>query len=346
MNYDDLNYVESISNFQNTFNADNKNENNIVDKKSSNGCVDYESKENNIINSDNLVNNGKVEYNSNVAYKSIIYEDTNHMINDDYDNDYKIINKDKEVKNLSPNNYLNNNANNNYDFSSINKDSNSINENINFFNNISDSNSNYINKNISILTDNVKSNKSNKSNNLNELDFTFKKEIQEKINKIEENHNINNISYSNVHIIKENNINNGNKKKIRGIPKKKILIFNNSNSNGGNIENNDENVNDSDDDDIIRPINECILNVNHENNKLENTYDDLRLSNLNLTIENNSERKKKRRYNKINKKIPPLNLVGILNNKNTCKSTDLDSNDSPIHFSSFSLFKIHQKYFH
>ena len=71
-------------------------------------------------------------------YKSIIYEDTNHILNDDYDNEYKIMNKDNEIKNLSPNNYLSNNAINNYDFSSINKDSNSINENMNFFNNISD----------------------------------------------------------------------------------------------------------------------------------------------------------------------------------------------------------------
>ena len=133
---------------------------------------------------------------------------------------------------------------------------------------------------------------------------------------------------------------------IRGIPKKKMLIYNNSNSNGGNIIKNDENIDDSDEDDKIRPINECILNANYENNKLENTYDDLRLSNLNLIIVNNSE--KKRNYNKNNKKIPPLNLVGILNNNinnNTLKSTDLNSNDSPTHFSSFSLFKIHQKYF-
>ena len=350
-----LNYVESISNFQNTFNASNENNNNIIDKKSSNGCVDHGDKGKNLINSDynkinsdNFINYGKIEYNSNVAYKSIIYEDTNHIINDDYDNEYKIINKDNEVKNLSPNNYLDNNAINNYDFSSINKDSNSINENMNFFNNISDSNSNHVNKNISILTDNIKSNKSYKSNNLNEFDYTFKKNIEEKKNKFEEDHNINkNFSGNNNHIINgNNNIKNRNKRKIRGIPKKKILIYNNSNSNGGNIEKNDENINDSDDEEKIRPIKQCILNANYENNKLENTNDDLRLSNLNLIIENNSEKKKRKKYSKINKKIPPLNLVGILNNNNnTLKSTDLNSNDSPTHFSSFSLFKIHQKYF-
>ena len=345
-----LNYVESYSNYQNTFNADNENTNNIIDKKSSNGCVDYENKEKyldnfnyNKINSDILINNGQVDYNSNVAYKSIIFEDTNHNLNDDYDNEYIIMNKEKEVKNLSPNNFVNNHLLNNVYSSSINKDSNSISENINFFNNISNnnSNSNHINKNISILTDN---NKSNKSNNLSEFDYSFKKNISDNKNQL--NQNINNISSSYNNIISNNNINNGNKKMIRGIPKKKMLIYNNSNSNGGNIIKNDENIDDSDEDDKIRPINECILNANYENNKLENTYDDLRLSNLNLIILNNSE--KKRNYNKNNKKIPPLNLVGILNNNinnNTLKSTDLNSNDSPTHFSSFSLFKIHQKYF-
>ena len=60
------------------------------------------------------------------------------------------------------------------------------------------------------------------------------------------------------------------------------MIYNNSNSNGGNIEKNDENINDSDDEERVRPINQCILNANYENNKLENTYDEIRLSNLNL----------------------------------------------------------------
>ena len=336
-----LNKIETISNFQNT------NNNNTDNNKSSNGCINYENKEKyldnfnyNNINSDNIVFNGKDEYNSNIAYKSINYEDTIHNLNEDFDNEYKIINKIKEVQNLSPNNFINNNNTSNNKSNNINSSSNnkenSLTENINIFNN-SNNNSGNINKNISILTDN------NKSNNLSEFDYTFKKNILE--NKFEINNNLNNKND-----VINNNINSGNKKKIRGIPKKKILIYNNSNSNGAKIEKNDENINDSDDEeDKIRPINKCILNVNYENNKLENTYDEIRLSNLNL--ENNSD--KNRRNNKKNIKIPPLNLVSIFNNNdsnnnnndNNFKSSDLNTSDSPTHNTSFSLYKIHQKYF-
>ena len=124
-----------------------------------------------------------------------------------------------------------------------------------------------------------------------------------------------------------------------------MSIYSNTNSNGGNICRNDEDINDSDDDDNMRPINHCILNANYENNKLENTYEDLRLSNLNINIENKTDNKAKI---KKNIKIPPLNLVGIFNNENNnnCKSSDLNTNDSPTHISTFSLCKIHQKYFH
>ena len=121
-----------------------------------------------------------------------------------------------------------------------------------------------------------------------------------------------------------------------------MLIYNNSNSNGGAISKRDENINESDDDDKIRPINHCILNANYENNKLENTYDDIRLTNLNNNLENKTENKK---IIKKNIKIPPLNLVGIFNNDNNYKSSDLNTIDSPTHISSFSLCKIHQKYF-
>ena len=118
------------------------------------------------------------------------------------------------------------------------------------------------------------------------------------------------------------------------------MLYNNSNSNGGNIEKDDENINESDnEDDKIKPINHCILNANCENNKLENTYDDIRINILNLEKNTNNNK-----YNNKNQKVAPLNLVEILNNDNL-QSTDLNSNESPTHISSFSLYKIHQKYF-
>ena len=330
-----LNYVESISNFQNTVSLGGNNK--IIDKKSSNGCVDFENKEKILdnynykeINSDILINNGKEQYDSNIAYKSINFESTNKNPNEDFDNNnYKIINKEKELKNLSPNNFLDNRN------ITSSKKENSIIENISFFDNSNNNQSNNINKNISILSES-----NNKSNNLSEFDYTFKKNLLE--NKFEIDNNINN-NYSPY----SNNIlhNNCYKKKITGVPKRKILIYNNSNSNGakngGNFD--DENVKDSDDEDSndkIHPINHCILNANYENNKLENTYDDIRLSNLNLNLDNYTDNRK---IIKKKIKVPPLNLVGIFNNEN--KSTDLNTNDSPTHISSFSLFKIHQKYF-
>ena len=322
-----LNFVESVSNFQNTVSLGGNNK--IIDKKSSNGCIDFEKKKqdlSNKINNDILINTEKEQYNSNKAYKSIYYESKNNNINEDFDNnDYKIINKEKEVKNLSPNNLINNNL--------CNKKENILIEKINILNN-SKNYSNNINKNISILSES-----NNKSNNLSEFDYTFKKNIIE--SKFEINNNLNNhFSPSSNNII----YNNCYKKKITGIPKRKMLIYNNSNSNGakngGIID--DENIKDSDDEDTdkIHPINHCILNANYENNKLEKTYDDIRLSNLNL--DNNFDNKK---IIKKKIKIPPLNLVGIFNNDNISKSTDLNTNDSPTHISSFSLFKIHKKYF-
>ena len=333
-----LNNVESLSINQNTNSFGNNNE---ISKKSSNGLVDYENKEKyldnfNYNNSDNIVINGRNEYNSNVAYKSMNCENSN--INEDYDNDYKIISKEKEIKKNSPNNLMNNDIDkiDNINTYSYNKD-NSIIDNMHFLTNSNISNNNIINKNISILSDN------RKSNNLNELDYTFKKNVLE--NKFEINQSLNdNISGS-----LNNNLTpdkNANKKKITGVPKKKILIYNHTNSNGGIVDKNKENINESDEDenDKIRPINHCILNANYENNKLENTYDNIRLSNLNLIYENNTDKNN----NKIMKKkikVPPLNLVSILNKDNIIKSTDLNTNDSPTHNTSFSLFKIHQKYF-
>ena len=135
------------------------------------------------------------------------------------------------------------------------------------------------------------------------------------------------------------------RKKLRDFRKKKILIYNNSiNSNGGVINKNNENINESDDDDKIKPINHCILNANYENNKLDNTYDNIILSNLNLNLGNNNTAKNSK-ITKKNIEVPPLNLVRILNNDNYIESADLNTYDSPTHNSSFSLFKTHHKYF-
>jgi hypothetical protein len=62
---------------------------------------------------------------------------------------------------------------------------------------------------------------------------------------------------------------------------------------------------------------------------------------ININIENKTAKNKKV---KKHIKIPPLNLVGIYDNNNII-STDLNTNDSPTKISSFSLYKIHEKYF-
>ena len=174
-----LNYVESISNLQNTYSMS------AINQKSSNGLIGYENKEKfldhfNYNNSDIISKNGKDEYNSNIAYKSINYEeiDNNQSVNEDYDNNnYIIISKEKEIKKLSPSNFINENNHS----SLLNKDKdNSLKDNILIFNNSNNMGCD-INKNISILTD-------NKSNNLNEFDYTFKKNLLE--NKFEIHKNI------------------------------------------------------------------------------------------------------------------------------------------------------------
>ena len=334
-----LNSVESISLHQNTNSFGNTNDNEI-EKKSSNGLASYENEnkdyiyiDNNNNQSDNIIINGKNKYNSNIANKSRNCED--ESINEDFDNNYIIMSK--EIKKYSPNNLMNNDIekiDNLYSYTNYKE---SIIENINCLNhsntnsNInSNINSNNINKNISILTNN------NESNDINDINYTFKKS---KDNKYEINKSLTSNKNEN-----ENLKNFGIKKKITGVPKKKILLYNNTNSNGGAISKNNENINESDDDDKIKPINHCILNANYENNKLENTYDNIRLSNLDLNLGNNNTAKNSK-IAKRNIKIPPLNLVSILNNDNDIKSADLNTHDSPTHNSSFSLFKTHQKYF-
>ena len=338
-----LNYNESLINDK------------INKKQTSNGFVDNEN--NNIDNIDNgIEENGlnnikeQIKYNTNAAYKSINYEifnnDLNNInINEDFDNNkYVIINKDKEVKNLSPNKFINDNSSQENKINSSSNNQNYLIKNnytlSNNNSNINERNDNTVNKNISILSDN-----NTLSSNLNNYDYTFKKNLKE--NKFEIN-NKNNISefQSKANIINNNKKRgeiyyNGNKKNIGGFSKKKVNIYNNTNSNGGNLdikEDNMENIDDPDEDEEIHPIKHCIFNANCENNKLDNTYDNIR---ININLESNTAKNKK-----VKKpiKIPPLNLVGIYNNNNIL-STDLNTKDSPTHISSFSLCKIHEKYF-
>ena len=334
-----LNYSESLINV------------NMNKKQTSNGFVDNEN--NNIDNGieENGINNikEKIKYNTNVAYKSINYEDFNNdlnniNINEDFDNNkYVIMNKDKEVKNLSPNKFINDNSSQeNKIYSSSNNQNDLIKNNYSLSNNnsnINERNDIIVNKNISILTEN-----NIPSSNLSDYDYTFKKNLEK--NKFEIN-NENNINEFKSKIMKHNNNKNngeiyynGNKKNIGGFSKKKISIYNNTNSNGGIIDMNGddmENIDDPDDDEEIHPIKHCIFNANCENNKLDKTYDNIR---VNINMESNTAKNKKV---KKHIKIPPLNLVGIFDNN--IIGTDLNTHDSPTHISSFSLCKIHEKYF-
>jgi hypothetical protein len=236
---------------------------------------------------ENGLNNIKeeIKYNTNFAYKSINYEDFNNdlnniNINEDFDNNkYVIINKDKEVKNLSPNKFIKDNSSQDDKiYSSFNNQNFVIKNNYSLSNsnsNINDRNDNIVNKNISILTGNHIP-----SSNLSDYDYTFKKNLKE--NKFEINDkNINNINefQSKANIINNNNnkksieiYDNGNKKNIGGFSKKKASLYNNTNSNGGIIDINGddmENIDEPDEDEEIHPIKHCIFNANCENNKLD-----------------------------------------------------------------------------
>ena len=117
---------------------------------------------------------------------------------------------------------------------------------------------------------------------------------------------------------------------------KKKLINNNLNSNGGKIEKNLEDIEESSDEGQIKPIDHSIINENYKNNKLENLRNSIK-------IETNNVNKQKKKIS-----IPPLNLKGILKNKQNVKdieNDELNTHDSPTHVCSFSLFKIHNKYF-
>jgi len=337
-----LNYSESLLN------------SNSNKKQTSNGFVDNE---NNIIDN-GIEKNGlndikeEIKYNSNAAYKSMNCEDFNNdlnniKINEDFDdNKYVIINKDKEVKNLSPNKFINDNSSQeNKIYSPSNNQNYLIKNNYSLSNNnsnINDRNDNIVNKNISVLSEN-----NIQSSNISDYyEYTFKKQLKENNFEINDKNNINEFQ-SKINIINNNKKSgeiyyNGNKKNIGGFSKKKVNIYNNTNnSNGGNIDINGddmENIDEPDDDEEIRPIKHCIFNANCENNKLDKTYDNIR---INMNIESNTAENKSV---KKHIKIPPLNLVGIFDNNNII-STDLNTHDSPTNTSSFSLYKIHEKYF-
>ena len=165
-------------------------------------------------------------------------------------------------------------------------------------------------KNISALS---------QANNLNKSDYIFnrnnsneKNNINDKNEKFFLNSNSEKKFFNN-----ERNIN----KKISNSNK---LIYSNSlNSNGGKIEMKDEDINDSSDEEEIRPINKFNINVSFE--------------------------KKIRKEQKKNINIPPLNFKKLINElkKNSIKeeNSELNTHDSPTHESSFSLFKTHGKYF-
>ena len=166
------------------------------------------------------------------------------------------------------------------------------------------------NKNISALS---------QANNLNKSDYIFnrnnsneKNNINDKNEKFFLNSNSEKKFFNN-----ERNIN----KKISNSNK---LIYSNSlNSNGGKIEMKDEDINDSSDEEEIRPINKFNINVSFE--------------------------KKIKKEQKKNINIPPLNFKKLINElkKNSIKeeNSELNTHDSPTHESSFSLFKTHGKYF-
>ena len=165
-------------------------------------------------------------------------------------------------------------------------------------------------KNISALS---------QANNLNKSDYIFnrnnsneKNNINDKNEKFFLNSNSEKKFFNN-----ERNIN----KKISNSNK---LIYSNSlNSNGGKIEMKDEDINDSSDEEEIRPINKFNINVSFE--------------------------KKIKKEPKKNINIPPLNFKKLINElkKNSIKeeNSELNTHDSPTHESSFSLFKTHGKYF-
>ena len=183
-------------------------------------------------------------------------------------------------------------------------------------------------------------------NNLNLSGYSFKKnnleqkeEIKsDKIKQIEEGFVYKDndfIIISNNEVLRDNDNDNNKENFKRKISEKKLININ-LNSNGGKIEKNSEDIEESSDECQIKPINHSIINKNYKNNKLEN------LTNS-MILDSNIINKQKKRIN-----IPLLNLKEIINNcqnANDNENYELNTHDSPTHVSSFSLFKMHNKYF-
>ena len=183
-------------------------------------------------------------------------------------------------------------------------------------------------------------------NNLNLSGYSFKKnnleqkeEIKsDKIKQIEEGFVYKDndfIIISNNEVLRDNDNDNNKENFKRKISEKKLININ-LNSNGGKIEKNSEDIEESSDECQIKPINHSIINENYKNNKLEN------LTNS-MILDSNIINKQKKGIN-----IPLLNLKEIINNcqnANDKENYELNTHDSPTHVSSFSLFKMHNKYF-
>ena len=275
-----------------------------------------------------IINNNSEE----ASYKKSSYSVGNNVVSNDFINNGGIKTNINEIKDngKEESNIINGYYNENNE--------NIINEDKNFHSNNSINNKslNKKAKNISALSN---------ENNLNLSDYSFKKnnlgqkdEIKNEKNKQTDEKIVDKdkefIIISSDEIIKDNNDNNNENFK-RKISEKK-LINNNLNSNGGKIEKNLEDIEESSDEGQIKPIDHSIINENYKNNKLENLRNSIK-------IETNNVNKQKKKIS-----IPPLNLKGILKNKQNVKdieNDELNTHDSPTHVCSFSLFKIHNKYF-
>ena len=275
-----------------------------------------------------IINNNSEE----ASYKKSSYSVGNNVVSNDFINNGGIKTNINEIKDngKEESNIINGYYNENNE--------NIFNENNNFHSNDSINNKslNKKAKNISALSN---------ENNLNLSDYSFKKnnlgqkdEIKNEKNKQTEEKIVDKdqefIIISSDELIKDNN-DNSNENFKRKISEKK-LINNNLNSNGGKIEKNLEDIEESSDEGQMKPISHSIINENYKNNKLENLINSMKI----VTNIINKEKKKI--------SIPPLNLNGILKNKQNVKdieNDELNTHDSPTHVCSFSLFKIHNKYF-
>ena len=243
-------------------------------------------------------------------------EESVHIKNYSVGNEIQI-NKDKNNGGINLNEIEYNESNNDkynkkivsfYNNNENNEDiSNEYNNNQSFYCINNDSLNNNRIKKISVLSQN---------NNLNISDSIINKNSEEKNDIYINNKNKKYLINSEEKIINNERIID-NKKNISS----NKLINNNLNSNGGKMEVKEEDIKESSDEEQIRPIKKININSSFVNIKNENE--------------------------KIN--IPRLNLTEILNeHKNISikeENSEFNTHDSPTHESSFSLFKMHGKYF-